>query len=188
MTSRPPSFDALQDGSPSASTANLQVLFEDIYDELRGLARHMLHDGRRAVQVSPTTVVHEAYVRLQKQCEGSWSSEAHFKSAAAQAMRHVLIDRARAAKTQKRGGDWVRISLPAAVASDDAVPVDVVVLDSLLTQLANIDPVGCRVVLMRIFGDMTIQEIADCLDKSVRSIERSWRAGRAWMATQLRDA
>lgn len=159
---------------------------ELIYERLKVEAKNLLRRNRGAAGLTPTSLMHDAYVRMLKPGGDGWESEHHFRAAAALAMRHVLVDRARNHGAAKRGKDWVRVTLEGLAGG--LVDVDVYALDEVLEQLSAIDPIGGKVVQLRFFGGMTNPEIATALDQSLRSVERSWRGARAWLATRLGPA
>ena len=154
-----------------------QTVDQAVYDELRHAARALLH-GRVAEQsLSPTSLVHDAFLRLTQSQRAAWRSETHFRAAAATAMRHILIDRARRKATEKHGDGWTRVSLR--LAGDSVSDVDVVMLADALEELEAIDARAARVVQLRFLAGMTVTEIAEVLGFSVSVVERDWRAARA---------
>lgn len=179
----------IRNGEPAAESG----LFAIVYDELRRLAAGVM--SRRAgggsagaTLLQPTALAHEAWLKLAGNLD-SIECRRHFFAVAAKAMRQVLADHARAARRQKRGGDERTVVLH----SDDAVDpldqrassVDLVDLDEAMTKLAELNERHARVVEMRLFGSMTIQEIADMLGVSKRTIEADWSMARAWLSREL---
>jgi len=158
-------------------------LSEETYTALRRIAHaHMARGGRMALQ--PTSVVHEVWLRIG--AAGADLERQHFLSLAARAMRQVVIDHARAQAAQKRGGDRVQVTLSDVGAEGDSgALVDVLALDAALQQLAALDPRRARVVELKFFGGMQNAEIAAELGTSTATVERDWRAARAWLHTQL---
>lgn len=158
-----------------------------VYEELRREARRILGRHAPGHSVTPSVLVHDAYMRLAG-ADGApaFASELHFRAAASLAMRHVLVDRARRRNAHKRGRGWNRVTL-GGVDSDVGTPLDVdlLALAEALEALVAIDPVGANIVQMRFFGELTNDEVADALGMSLRSVERSWRAARAWLLDRL---
>jgi len=154
-----------------------------VYDELRHAARSLLVRQQSGASLTPTSLVHDAFLRLTAGERARWRSEAHFRAAAATAMRHILVDRARRKATEKHGGGWARVSL--ALVGEVGVDVDVVALGQALDALAELDPRGAEIVQMRFLAGMTVDDIAAVLEVSGRTVERDWRAARAWLLRAL---
>lgn len=157
---------------------------ESAYEALRGLAAAYLHRERGDHTLQPTALVHEAYLKLAGGGSG-WKSQTHFQALAANAMRQILVDHARARGTQKRGGEWVRVTLSAGVASGGRADVDVLALDEALRALAELDARKARVVELRFFGGLTCAEAAEELGISPKTAEADWYFARAWMRAKL---
>lgn len=157
-----------------------------VYSELRRLAAHYLRGERPGQTLQPTALVNEAYLRLRKDRPERWQNRAHFCAIAAHAMRQILIERARARHAQKRGGGEPRVtfdeSLPTAVAGPD---IDLVALDTALERLAALDPSQARIVELRFFGGLSIEETADALSISPATVKRHWTAAKAWILKEL---
>ena len=155
-----------------------------LYDELRALAGKLLLDKGAAVTLQPTSLVHEAYLRLVGQRQMNWQDRLHFFVIAARVMRRVLVDHCRARVTQKRGGALLAVELV-----DAAVPapreVDVLTVDRLLTRLAEFDPQQEKIVELRFFAGLTIEETAEALGISKATVKRDWAMAKAWMAQQM---
>jgi RNA polymerase sigma factor (TIGR02999 family) len=159
------------------------VLDEDTYAHLKNLARRIYAERGRAHQtIQPTVLLHEAWMKVERS-EAEYESRAHFLACAAKAMRQILIDRARAQASAKRGNNPVRATL--AGVSSGGADFDVVALDEILTQLHEIDPMAADVVTMRTFGGMTVPEAAQALGVSPRKVDRTWRFARAFLAERL---
>lgn len=158
-----------------------------IYAELRRIAGNLLAEERAGHTLQPTALVHEAYLRLAN--GGPWRNATHFKAVAAGAMRHVLVDHARARRAEKRGGDWERITLlDDAVASSHGPPlIDIVALDQALGRLEELSPRQGQVVELRWFGGLTIEEAASFLDVNPSTVKEDWDAARAFLRHQLRS-
>jgi RNA polymerase sigma factor (TIGR02999 family) len=162
-----------------------------VYDELRRLARRYMRRERPGHTLQTTAVVNEAYVRLAAQ-QVPARNRAQFFGLVAQQMRRVLIDHARARRTARRGGDPVRVSFdegawtgaPAAAEQ----PLDLLGLDEALTELAGLDPRQARIVELRFFGGLTIEETAEVVGVSHTIVERDWAMARAWLRRTLRAA
>lgn len=161
-----------------------------VYSELRKLAKSRLDRLQPGNTLQPTALVHEAYIRLLG-AEDEWKNRAHFFAAAAQSMRNILVDRARAKAGPKRGGNRKRIDLDACVigmlddADQDAAD-DFIVLNTVLDRLHVTFPKHASVVMLRCFGGLTHDKISHALDVSVPTVERYWRFARAWLQNELR--
>lgn len=171
---------AMTAGEPGAA----DELFERVYEELRGIARAFMARERGDHTLQPTAVVHEAYVRLLGASAPRWESRAHFFAAAAEAMRRILVDHARRKLARKRGGDWQRVE-SVEIAEPDGELVDLLALDQALGRLESRDADLARVVKLRYFAGLTVEETARALDQSPRSVNRSWTAARAWLRREL---
>ncbi len=170
--------------------AALDQLVPLVYDECRRIAARQLARERAGHTLDPTALVHELYLRLVDQRSASWANRAHFFAIAARLMRRILVDHARARGAHKRGGSAVLLSLGAAGgegASDDAA-ADVLAIDEALERLAAFDPEQVRIVELRFFAGLTVEETAAVLGRSPRTIKREWRVARAWLHQELRGA
>jgi RNA polymerase sigma-70 factor (ECF subfamily) len=162
-----------------------------VYSELRRLANHYLQAERGGHTLQPTALVHEAYMRLVDQTRVEWKGRTHFFAVAAQAMRRVLVDHARARLREKRGGGLRRVTLDEEVGQRSDTErrfldvEDVIALDAALSRLAEIDPREASVVEQRIFGGSELKEIAGNLDVSLRTVESDWAHAKAWLAREL---
>lgn len=158
-----------------------------VYEELRREARKILGRHAPGHSVTPTVLVHDAYMRLAAAgSEAAFASEVHFRAAAALAMRHVLVDRARRREAHKRGRGWERVQLASNEGGvNEPIDVDLIALVEALDALNAIDPEGATIVQMRFFGDLLNEDIAATLGISLRTVERSWRAARAWLLDRL---
>jgi RNA polymerase sigma-70 factor, ECF subfamily len=156
-----------------------------IYPELKRLARTQLRRERAGHDLQPTALVHEAYLRLVAHECHSWGSRAHFYAAAANVMRRVLIDDARARQTRKRAGERVTLCLDHVVAVSDEQSADLLDLDEALSELERLSPRQARVVELRYFAGMSVPEVARVLDLNARSVDRDWAAARAWLRLRL---
>ncbi len=157
-----------------------------VYEELRGLARGLMKNQAGSHTLQPTALVNEACVKLLGGAELSWQSRAHFFAVAAMAMRQVLANHARAKATEKRSPDGDRVTLIGLAAETKAeLSFDAMALDEALGKLAALDPRQARLVELRYFGGMTMEESAFVLDVSVRTVEREWVVARAFLKTEL---
>lgn len=171
-----------------AQTGNkgaLDQLLPLVYDELRKLASYQLRRERINHTLQPTALVHEAYLRLVNQREVDWRDRAQFFGLAAQMMRRILVNHALAHKTEKRGGLEQLISLDEAISFASQREVDLVLLDEALTRLAVLDPAQCRIVELRFFGGLTVEEVAEISGISTATVKREWRAAKAWLYEQI---
>ncbi len=160
-------------------------LFGLVYAELRSLAGSYLRGGGPQT-LQPTALVHEAYLRMIDSDGGSgWSSRAHFVGVAAKAMRSVLVDHVRAKRAHKRGGELARVPLDELVEQLEQSGSDLVSLDDALSALADLDPQLAKLVELRFFGGLSIDETAKVLGVSTATVERSWRTARLWLRARL---
>lgn len=155
-----------------------------LYDELRALAGKLLSDRGAAVTLQPTSLVHEAYLRLLGQRRMDWQDRLHFFAIAARVMRRVLVDHCRARVTQKRGGALLAVELAEAAAPAPR-EVDVLTVDRLLTTLEGLDPQQARIVELRFFAGLTVEETAEALGISKATVKRDWALSKAWMAQRM---
>lgn len=155
-----------------------------VYDTLRRIARHELRGERAGHTLETTALINEAYLKLVEQ-PVSWQGRAHFFGIAARLMRQLLVDYARARQRLKRGGDLRQISLTAAAEIAQERAVDLLALDGALETLAEVDPQSGRIVELRFFGGLTIEETAQVMGMSTPTVERRWRTVRAWLETEL---
>jgi RNA polymerase sigma factor (TIGR02999 family) len=164
----------------------LDTLLPVVYQELRRLAEHHMRQQPVGHTLQPTGLVHEAYLRLANHPSGPWRSRAEFFRIAGQVMRTVLVDHARAQHAEKRGGNATRVTLGSADSAADAPDgTDVLALDDALSRLAAFDAQKARVVELRYFTGLTIEETAEALDISPATVKREWTAARAWLKREL---
>jgi RNA polymerase sigma-70 factor, ECF subfamily len=173
----------LEAGHTNASSVDLLVPL--IYDELRAIARRQLGSERRDHTLQTTALVHEAYLKLAGDANVTGHGRAYFFAAAAQAMRQVLVDRARRRKAAKRGGSAELVTLGDNDASVEAYAVELLELDDALRRLAVRSPRQVRVVEYRFFAGMSVEETAEALDVSPRTVESDWAMARAWLFNAL---
>jgi RNA polymerase sigma-70 factor (ECF subfamily) len=155
-----------------------------IYGELRRCAAAHLRGEFRHRTLQPTALVHEAYLRLIGQ-RAPWQNREQFFSIASETMRRILVDRARAHRMQKRSGQWTRVTLSEIRRSTPPIDVDVLDLDTALSELAAFDPRKSRIAELRFFGGLSLEETARVLGVSLATVERDWQAARAWLFKAL---
>jgi RNA polymerase sigma-70 factor, ECF subfamily len=158
-------------------------LFAVVYRELRRVAAAYLRRERRG-ELQTTSLVHEAYLRLVDQ-RTPWQSRSHFFAIAAQMMRRILVDRARAHRMAKRSGQWERITLDDMKAATPPVDVDLLDLDDALSELATFDARKSQVAELRFFAGLSVEEIGEVLGISLKTVQREWHAARAWLFKTL---
>ena len=156
-----------------------------VYDELRAIARRQRRNRSVDDTLRTTALVHDVYLKLAGTAKPDWKSRAHFLAVAAKAVRQVLCDYARERRALKRGDHWQRVTL-SAVGSEEATEVDLVAVDEALEKLARIDEPQSRLVEMRFLAGMSLEETAEVLGLSTRTVERRWRAARAWLSVELK--
>ena len=162
--------------------AALERVMPHIYDECRRIALHQLRREHRDHTLDPTGLVHEAYLRMVDQRHATWENRAQFFGVVARVMRRVLVDYARAQHAEKRGGSTVLVSLrEAAQESRDSRVVDIVAIDDALLRLAVRDPEQVRIIELRFFAGLSVEETAGVLGRSPRTIKREWRLAKAWL-------
>jgi len=162
----------------------LNRLLPLVYDELRRQADRYLHRERSDHTLQATALVHEAYLRLIDQ-KVSWANRAHFFGVAAEMMRRILIDHARSRQAAKRGSGGIKISLDDVLDLSDERAADLIALDDALKALADFDPQKARVVELRFFGGLSIEETAAVLGVGTATITRQWRLAKAWLYHEL---
>ena len=156
-----------------------------VYDELRRIARHYLQGERPGHTLQSTALVNEAYVRMVAQDFPQWQNRAHFFGVAAQLMRQILVDHARSHRASKRGGDVYKVSLDEAGDQPQATDIDIVALDDALKNLAEMDPQQCKVVELKFFAGLSIEDTAEVLGISASTVKRDWITARAWLYREL---
>lgn len=160
-------------------------LMQIVYDELRRLARNYLRRERADHTLQPTALVHEAYLRLVDQRSVEWQNRAHFYGIAALMMRRILVNYAKGRERAKRGGEAQRLSLSAVDRLGGKKELDLIGLDDALKRLAEIDPQQSRIVELKYFGGLTIEEIAEVTGISVATVKREWSAARAYLRREI---
>jgi RNA polymerase sigma factor (TIGR02999 family) len=177
-------LSAIEQGDPHASEQLLPL----VYDELRQLAAQRLAQEKPGQTLQATALVHEAYLRLTGAPQDQrWDSRGHFFAAAAEAMRRILLNRARDKKRAKRGGDCHRVDLDQVEIALDTNDEQLIALDQALTELAVEDPEAARLVNLRFFAGLTLKDAAISLGLALRTAERQWAYARAWLYARLRE-
>jgi RNA polymerase sigma factor (TIGR02999 family) len=156
-----------------------------VYEELRRLAHHHLRNERPHHTLQSAALVNEAYLRLAGQDLPKWESRAHFFAVAAQLMRQILVDYARRHQASKRGSGVCALALEDAVVLPQRKSIDVVALDDALTALAEIDPRQSRVVELRFFAGLSLQETSEAMGIATATVQRDWTAARAWLHREI---
>jgi RNA polymerase sigma-70 factor (ECF subfamily) len=168
-----------------SKSLDLSRVMPQVYDELRRLARYYLARERPGQTLQATALVNEAYLRLRKEKAHSWLNRPHFCAIAAGAMREILVERARARAASKRGGSRVRVSLDESMKAFEKDSVDVLALHEALDRFALLDPQLARLVELRFFGGLTIEETAEAMETSAASVKRSWKLAKAWLTREM---
>jgi RNA polymerase sigma factor (TIGR02999 family) len=175
-------LSAIEQGDPHAADKLLPL----VYDELRQLAAQKLAQEAPGQTLTPTALVHEAYVRLvDVEQARHWNSRGHFFGAAAEAMRRILIDNARRKQAAKHGGGWQRHELLEAELEVDSTGAELCAVDAALSRLTTREPLIARLVKLRFFAGLTLEEAAECLGLSQRTAYRHWAYARAWLRREL---
>ena len=169
----------------SGDASALERLIPLVYNELRRLARQCMRQERAGHTLQTTALVNEAYLRLVKSSRVDWHDRAHFFAVAAQLMRRVLVDEARKRNFQKRGGEFTRLTLSDEVLPAQQQEIDLIALDEALERLAQFAPRKCKVVEMRFFGGLSIDQTSAVLGVSVDIVKREWRTAKLWLLQEL---
>ncbi len=164
---------------------SLDELLPLVYHELRRIAENQLRSERNDHTLQATALVHEAYLRLIQQHEVDWNNRLHFFSIASEMMRRILVNYAVQRNAQKRGDGATKIALDEAVGFSDERDFDLVALDEALKSLTEFDQTQARIVELRFFGGLTIEETAEVLEISDSTVKREWRMAKAWLKTQF---
>jgi RNA polymerase sigma factor (TIGR02999 family) len=172
---------ALRSGSGGA----VEVLLPLVYQELHAMAHRRLSPGARDVTLDTTALVHEAYIRLFDRSPANWQDRRHFFSVAAIAMRQIIVDHARRRGAAKRGGPLKRLDLDAANLAVDEQAAEIVALNDALSRLAQLDERLARIVELRFFGGLSVEEVAEVMEMSDRTVKRDWRKARALLLQAL---
>jgi len=157
-----------------------------VYAELRRLASRCLHRERGDHTLQPTALVHEVFLRLTKNDQPPWQDRAHFFGVAARLMRQILVDYARRHRSRKRGGEFEKLTLDAVLAFTPEKSTELIMLDQALERLSKFDERQARIVEMKFFGGLSMEEIAGVLDISAKTANRDWTMARAWLHQEIR--
>lgn len=166
--------------------AAMERLAPLISDELRRVARHYMRGEREGHTLQATALVNEAWIRLVDSAGASWHDRTHFFAAAAQMMRRILVDSARARRSGKRGGPLPKLNLDDVAQVGSAQDRELVALDDALNLLARMDPRKVRMIELRFFGGLSVEETAEVLKISPRSVKRDWTLVKSWLSRELR--
>jgi len=177
-------LDNLAKGGPDAAEKVLPL----VYDELRRLANRQMRRERPDHTLQPTALVHEAFIKLAGQRAANWRNRAHFFGVAAQVMRRILIDHARGHLRAKRGGDQQLVALDEAIVFSPEKSEHLMRVDEALERLTKLDARQGKIVELRFFGGLTIEEIAEILKVSTKTVKREWSAAKAWLHGELKSS
>jgi RNA polymerase sigma factor (TIGR02999 family) len=164
---------------------SLESLIPLVYDELRRQARRYLRRERPDHTLQSSALVHEVYVRLIDQRQANWHNRSQFFGVAAQLMRRILVDHARSRGAVKRGAGVTKLAIAEEVAAIEMQNVDLIALDTSLTKLEQIDPQQCRIVELRFFSGLSIEDTADALSISPATVKRDWAMAKAWLYREI---
>ena len=181
MESSPKTITQLLIQWRSGDKAALDALIPIVHQELHNLAKHYLRGERADHTLQTAALVNEVYLRLVDHKNINWQNRAHFFGVAAQAMRRVLVDYARTRKTEKRGGDVLQVSLDGAVNVAEEKAVELIALDDALQDLEKMDARKSRIVELRYFGGLSVEETAEVLGVAPITVMREWNAAKAWL-------
>jgi RNA polymerase sigma factor (TIGR02999 family) len=185
MTASPHQISHLLARYSKGDQAALDQLIPLVYERLRQMAKRHMRAQPRGHTLQTTALIHEAYLKLVGQKEKSWQNRAHFFGVAAQAMRHILVDYARAHHAAKRGRDAQEVSFDEAAVVTAERAAEVVALDDALNDLANLAPRQSQVVELRYFGGLSVKETAEILNVSPETVKRDWRMAKVWLLREL---
>ena len=171
----------------SGDRSGTDRLIELVYDDFRSLADSYLASETRSNTLQPTAVVHEAFLKLVNQEDVDWRGRSHFFAVGATAMRHILVDHARAKAAIKRGANRQRIALNEELKVSTESLEDVLAIDEALEKLASIDEQRAKIVELRFFGGLTNDEVAEVLGVSTRTIQKQWAGTRVWLRSELSE-
>ncbi|WP_103931969.1 sigma-70 family RNA polymerase sigma factor [Bryocella elongata] len=178
---------ALLDRLSHGDRTVIERLMPLVYDELRRRAVRSMREERTGHTLQPTALVHEAYLKLVEQREPHFANRAHFFAIASELMRRILVDHARARLASKRGGEYDLVPLDEVFVFHPERPATLTAVDDALEKLRTLDPRQEQIVTMRFFGGLTVEETAQVLGVSPRTVEREWTMARAWLFLQLRE-
>ena len=158
-----------------------------VYNDLRRLAAARMAREAEGQTLQPTALVHEAWLRIFGQGVRRWENRGHFFGEAAEAMRRILIERARRKSRLKHGGDWVRVNMDGLTLATTTADDKVIIIDQALERLERHDPQRAKVVVMKFFGGLTNHEVAESLGVAERTVERQWAFAKAWLFQNIRE-
>ncbi|HKE56690.1 MAG TPA: sigma-70 family RNA polymerase sigma factor [Pyrinomonadaceae bacterium] len=187
MSEQPENVTQLLLGWGNGDKEALDQLMPIVYDELRRQAARYLRRERAGHTLQTTALINEAYIRLVDQKRVHWQNRAHFFGIAAKMMRRILVDHARTKKRAKRGGSDVRVSLADATLVSKSRDLDIVALDQALERLGKVDEQQARVVELRFFSGLTVEETAEVLSISAATVKRDWSMAKAWLHREITD-
>jgi RNA polymerase sigma factor (TIGR02999 family) len=174
-------IEAIESGDPKAADELLPL----VYEELRKLAAFKLAQQSPDQTLQPTALVHEAYIKLLGDGNHSWQDRRHFFAAAAEAMRHILVDRARRKAALRHGGGLQRIDLDSVVVATETTDENMLIINEALEKLAAHDAEAAELVKLRFFAGLTFPQAAEVLGQSERSAKRTWAYARAWLFKEI---
>jgi RNA polymerase sigma-70 factor, ECF subfamily len=177
-------IESVRNGDAAAAAALTPML----YNELHRLAMHHMRNERPGHTLQATALVNEAYLKLIDNREANWQNRAHFLAIASQAMRRVLIDHARSKRRVKRGGLQQKVALEDVQIAAEEQTYDLIDLDEALDRLAKVDARQSRIVELRFFGGLSVEQTAEVLSISPKTVKRDWAVARAWLHRELRNA
>jgi RNA polymerase sigma factor (TIGR02999 family) len=179
----------LDESLTAGDSSEAAELLKQVYAELRKLAASRIAQEDQTSTLQPTALVHDAYLRMMR--EGTtpcaWDGRAHFFAAAAEAMRRILIDRARKRGTRKNGAGWRQLRLDPNLLTQETVPEELLALDVALEKLAAVNPLRAELVKLRFFASLTLPDAAAVLGISIATAERHWRGARLWLYDELQN-
>ena len=189
----PEPLEELVERSRAGDVRAAERLMPVVYEELRRIAGSYMRREKKGQTIQPTALVHEAYLRLLKDKKQDWQGRTHFLAVAATSMRQILVERARARRAAKRGGGRDRVTLDEATfrggtTGPDDTSLDLLAVDEALARLAQLDSQQAKIVELRFFGGLTIEETASALDVSPATIKRQWTVAKAWLRREIVDA
>ncbi len=170
---------------PKGDHGQDEAIFPLVYEELRALAKRQMIKENPGHTLQTTALVHEAYIRLKEFSGANWNDKSHYLRVAARAMRHVLVDHARRKRSLKKGGNWRKVPFEVAGAFLVETTVDLIALDESLTKLFAEDEQLGRLVELRFFGGLTVDETARVLGVSPRTVSNDWRMAKAWLRDEM---
>src|SRR5438128_10991911 len=185
MSQKPATVATMIDEARRGDEQALATLLPLVYAELGKLAAGYMRRERPGQTLQATALVHDVYLRLLKDSRLSWQNRAHFFGIAARSMRQILVERARTRGAAKRGGSRIRVTLDPGLVATSSQPLDLEELDAALERLTLVDPELARVVEVRFFGGLSIEEAAEALGISPATVKRRWTLAKAWLARDL---